>query len=147
MMELVSRVNALLRRASAPALAPDDELSCGPIALVTSAHTVEAGGCPVALTLKEFDLLRTLMQNQGHVLSRRQLLEEVWGCLLYTSAGREVRHAVDQDVSHNEQEHRSREQRAQVHERSQQRRHDATRFALARFRNGEMCIRDRGSTS
>ena len=79
MMELVSRVNALLRRASAPALAPDDELSCGPIALVTSAHTVEAGGCPVALTLKEFDLLRTLMQNQGHVLSRRQLLEEVWG--------------------------------------------------------------------
>lgn len=79
MMELVSRVNALLRRASAPALAPDDELSCGPIALVTSAHTVEAGGCPVALTLKEFDLLRTLMQNQGHVLSRRQLPEEVWG--------------------------------------------------------------------
>lgn len=79
MMELVSRVNALLRRAAAPAVAPDDELSCGPIALVVSAHTVEAGGCSVALTLKEFDLLRTLMQNLGHVLSRRQLLEDVWG--------------------------------------------------------------------
>ena len=36
-------------------------------------------GEPVTLTLKEFDLLRTLMQNEGHVLSRRQLLEDVWG--------------------------------------------------------------------
>ena len=63
MMELVSRVNALMRRAAAPAVAADDEFSCGPI----------------ALTLKEFDLLRTLMQNEGHVLSRRQLLEDVWG--------------------------------------------------------------------
>lgn len=79
MMELVSRVNALLRRASAPAVAPDDELSCGPISLVVSAHTVSVGGCPVTLTLKEFDLLRTLLQNQGHVLSRSQLLEDVWG--------------------------------------------------------------------
>ncbi len=79
MMELVSRVNALLRRASAPAAVPDDRLSCGPIELVASAHTVSAGGSPVALTLKEFDLLRALMQNRDHVLSRRQLLEDVWG--------------------------------------------------------------------
>lgn len=79
MMELVSRVNALMRRASAPAVVPDDELSCGPIELVVSAHTVAAGGRPVSLTLKEFDLLRMLMQNQGHVLSRSQLLEDVWG--------------------------------------------------------------------
>lgn len=79
MMELVSRVNALMRRASAPAVVPDDELSCGPIELVVSAHTVAAGGRPVSLTLKEFDLLRMLIQNQGHVLSRSQLLEDVWG--------------------------------------------------------------------
>lgn len=79
MMELVSRVNALMRRASAPAVVPDDELSCGPIELVVSAHTVAAGNQSVSLTLKEFDLLRMLMQNQGHVLSRSQLLEDVWG--------------------------------------------------------------------
>ena len=78
MMELVSRVNALLRRAGAPAAARD-ELSCGPVVLTASAHTVSVDGQPVALTLKEFDLLRALMQNEGRVLSRRQLLEDVWG--------------------------------------------------------------------
>ena len=79
MMELVSRVNALLRRASAPAVSADDELACGPITLTVSAHTVGVDGVPVTLTLKEFDLLRTLMQNAGHVLTRGQLLEDVWG--------------------------------------------------------------------
>ena len=79
MMELVSRVNALLRRASAPSVTVDDELTCGPITLVVSAHTVHVDGVPVTLTLKEFDLLQALMQNAGHVLSRSQLLEDVWG--------------------------------------------------------------------
>ena len=79
MMELVSRVNALMRRASAPPVMADDELSCGPIELCVSAHTVQVGGEPITLTLKEFDLLHTLLQNQGHVLSRSQLLEDVWG--------------------------------------------------------------------
>ena len=79
MMELGSRVNALMRRAAAPAVAADDEFSCGPIALTVSSHDVSVDGENVALTLKEFDLLRTLMQNEGHVLSRRQLLEDVWG--------------------------------------------------------------------
>ncbi|WP_418832227.1 response regulator transcription factor [Paraeggerthella sp.] len=79
MMELVSRVNALMRRASAPAVIPDDDMACGPIELCVSAHTVSVDGQPVTLTLKEFDLLHTLMKNAGHVLSRRQLLEDVWG--------------------------------------------------------------------
>ena len=78
MMELVSRVNALLRRAQAPAVNSSDTLTCGPIELVSSAHTVKAGGTPVSLTLKEFDLLHALMKNEGKVLSRRQLLEDVW---------------------------------------------------------------------
>ena len=78
MMELVSRVNALLRRAQAPATGGADVLACGPIELVRSAHTVSVAGTPVALTLKEFDLLRALMSNEGKVLTRRQLLEDVW---------------------------------------------------------------------
>ena len=79
MMELVSRVNALLRRAAAPAVSGDSELTCGPIKLASSSHTASVDGVPLTLTLKEFDLLRTLMQNAGHVLSRAQLLEAVWG--------------------------------------------------------------------
>lgn len=81
MMELVSRVNALLRRASAPtaAASSEDLLVAGPVRLAVSAHTVEVGGEPANLTLKEFDLLKTLMLNEGHVLSRSQLLEDVWG--------------------------------------------------------------------
>lgn len=79
MMELVSRVNALLRRASAPAVSGDDELAQGPIKLTVSSHVASAGGVPLSLTLKEFDLLKALMQNAGHVLSRSQLLEDVWG--------------------------------------------------------------------
>lgn len=80
MMELVSRVNALLRRAQAPASEDSgDVLSSGSIVLTSSAHTVAVDGEPVALTLKEFDLLRALMASEGKVLSRSQLLEEVWG--------------------------------------------------------------------
>lgn len=79
MMELVSRVNALLRRASTPAVSGDDELVQGPIKLTVSSHTASVDGEPLSLTLKEFDLLKTLMQNTGHVLSRSQLLEDVWG--------------------------------------------------------------------
>lgn len=80
MMELVSRVNALLRRAQAPASEDSgDVLSSGSIVLTSSAHTVTVDGEPVALTLKEFDLLRALMASEGKVLSRSQLLEEVWG--------------------------------------------------------------------
>ena len=79
MMELVSRVNALLRRAAAPTAPAGDMLECGPIELRVLEHTVSAGGVPVELTLKEFDLLRALLRNVGRVLSRGQLLEDVWG--------------------------------------------------------------------
>lgn len=89
MMELVSRVNALLRRASTPATPVDDELSFGEVTLCSSSHSVTAGGVPVTLTLKEFDLLRALLCNVGHVLTRQQLLEDVWG-LTYVGETRTV---------------------------------------------------------
>lgn len=84
MMELVSRVNALLRRAqvqreAAAGADAAEEIAAGPIVLAPAAHTVTVGGSPVALTLKEFDLLRALMQNRCRVLTRAQLLEDVWG--------------------------------------------------------------------
>lgn len=78
MMELVSRCNALLRRASRGETARDAVVRCGDIAIDTDAHDVRVNGAPVELTLKEFSLLYTLVENRGHVLSRAQLLKEVW---------------------------------------------------------------------
>ena len=82
MMELISRVNALLRRANRPAQGaaeeiaePSDLMVVGAIKLSPSARTVMADGREVNLTRKEFDLLRTLMENKGRVLTR----EQVWG--------------------------------------------------------------------
>lgn len=80
MMELVSRVNALLRRSSKWSAAPaDDALTCGVISLSPSAHEVCVNGTVLDLTLKEFELLHKLLKEQGHALSRPQLLEDVWG--------------------------------------------------------------------
>lgn len=79
MMELMARVNALLRRSSEVSASKTDEISCGPLTLSVSSHAVSVRKKPITLTLKEFDLLKTLLQNKGHVLSRDQLLQEVWG--------------------------------------------------------------------
>ena len=79
MMELVSRCNALLRRAvRQPAPQAKRLLACGPIEVDLDAREVRAGGVAAELTLKEFDLLSELIENQGRVLSRAQLLERVW---------------------------------------------------------------------
>lgn len=77
MMELVSRIRAVLRR-TAPAVSRD-ELHVGQILMDTGRHIVTAAGREVELTLKEFELLRTLMENEGIVLTRDRLLENVWG--------------------------------------------------------------------
>ena len=42
-------------------------------------HTVTVDGQPVAMPLKEFDLLEYLMRNSGRVLTRGQLIERIWG--------------------------------------------------------------------
>ena len=80
MIELVSRANALLRRARRSSGERSDGcLRGGPVVLDPQAHSVQVGGNPVDLTLKEFDLLKVLMENAGRVLSRTQLFEAVWG--------------------------------------------------------------------
>ena len=80
MMELVSRVNALLRRSAGWGQTPTGEvLSCGPITLSSFAHEARVQGALLDLTLKEFELLQKLLVEQGHALSRAQLLEDVWG--------------------------------------------------------------------
>jgi DNA-binding response OmpR family regulator len=72
---LLARVRALLRRG-----APGDERGYrfGDVAVDAATRTVTRGGQPVALTFKEFDLLVALLERHGAVVTRRQLLEEVW---------------------------------------------------------------------
>ena len=77
MMEMLSRIKAVLRRA-----APKDGktiLYHGDITLDKSRHIVTAEGREVALTLKEFNLLRLLMEKPRQVFSRDELLATVWG--------------------------------------------------------------------
>ena len=75
MMELLSRIRALLRRAQPE----EDVLTRGGLQVVPAKHTVRAGGEPVALTQKEFELLCLLLRNPGTVFSREQLIRQVWG--------------------------------------------------------------------
>lgn len=103
MMELLSRVNALLRRArrneerarqaadlaraeaesshSSASEPPHGKeiLEIGPIRLDAARYLVVVGGNEVRLTHKEFETLRFLMSNCGIVVSRNQLLIQVWG--------------------------------------------------------------------
>ncbi len=79
MMELVSRVKALLRRTQSSGPHDSDLLRCGSVALDPGSHKVTVAEEAVTLTLKEFALLQELMMNRGRVLSRAQLLASVWG--------------------------------------------------------------------
>lgn len=77
MMELIARVKALLRRAeerSAP-----DRYQAGCLMVCPERHLVEVEGKPVTLTLKEFELLVMLLKNRNMVLTRDQLLNQIWG--------------------------------------------------------------------
>jgi two-component system response regulator RegX3 len=56
-----------------------DLLEVGPIRLNIGKHQVFVNGNPVALPLKEFELLEFLMRNSGRVLTRSQLIDRVWG--------------------------------------------------------------------
>jgi len=76
--ELVLRVGAVLRRLAAPAVAAGGLLSAGPIVVDRSAHRVTVDGTDIELTATEFKLLRTLIEREGRVQSRAQLLETVW---------------------------------------------------------------------
>lgn len=76
MMELVSRVKAVLRRTEGK---ETRELSAGGILLNVNRHTVTVNGVPVTLTLKEFELLRCMMEHRGFVFTRDRLLGDIWG--------------------------------------------------------------------
>lgn len=76
-MELISRVKALLRRCEG---AEDEKIySVKDLRLDVEKHSVSVEGESIELTYKEYELLRLLMQNAGIVTSREAILERVWG--------------------------------------------------------------------
>ena len=78
--ELVARVKALLRRSGSHKQEEQPtQLSAAGITLDLTTYHAMAGGERLQLTLKEFELLRTLIQNKGRILNRDQLLNKVWG--------------------------------------------------------------------
>lgn len=76
-MEMVSRIKAVLRRCEA--YEKKDILSIGEIKLSDREHLVTVNGESVVLTLKEFEILKLFMSNPGIVFSRDKLLSSVWG--------------------------------------------------------------------
>ena len=78
MMELLSRIRALLRRSGADNDS-QEEYRVGSLYVNPVRHEVQVDGKDVVLTLKEFELLNLLISRQGIVFTRAQLLDEIWG--------------------------------------------------------------------
>jgi len=79
MIELMSRIKALLRR-SEMTIEKEDSFKIGPLYVSLSKHVVKVNGEEVTtLTYKEFELLSLLLQNQETVFSRDQILQAIWG--------------------------------------------------------------------
>ena len=77
--ELVARVKALFRRTDAMEERNFESLNSGELKLNLASHEVFKQGEKIELTLKEYELLKILIQNRGRVMTRDLLLEKVWG--------------------------------------------------------------------
>jgi DNA-binding response OmpR family regulator len=103
--ELVARVKAVLRRATGPITASEPAvLRAGDLELDPVAHEATKAGGPLALTVKEFDLLAYLMRNPNRAFRREELLEHVWGWTYGDTATvtvhmRRLREKVEDDAS------------------------------------------------
>ncbi|MEO6881565.1 MAG: response regulator transcription factor, partial [Mycobacteriaceae bacterium] len=75
--ELMARVRALLRRS--PGGGGEDVLDVAGVRMEHAAHRVQVDGTEVGLANKEYELLRVLLEHAGQVVTREQILAEVWG--------------------------------------------------------------------
>jgi two-component system response regulator MprA len=85
--ELVARIHAVARRRLSPEAGI---LKAGPITLDQERHLVTLNGSAVELTVKEYDLLQLFLRHVGRVLSRRFILDQVWGHEFYDENNVEV---------------------------------------------------------
>lgn len=93
--ELVARVKAILRRTEPRRAEPAGSIRIADVTIDPARRTVHAGEREIDLRTKEFDLLLTLAENEGIVLSREKLLDLVWGFDFYGQT-----RTVDVHVAH-----------------------------------------------
>src|SRR5712691_7049123 len=102
--ELVARVKAVLRRASAPSV-PAARIEVGDLVVDPGRREVRKGGSPLRLTTLEFDLLSFLVGNPNRVFSRGELMGRVWGYTSVLDTGtvtvhvRRLREKIEDDPS------------------------------------------------
>ncbi|MCK4741527.1 MAG: response regulator transcription factor [Anaerolineales bacterium] len=77
--ELIARIKSVLRRAQASEFRNETTLQKGPLSMNLDKHEAHWDGELLELSALEFDLLETLIRNEGHVLTREQLISTVWG--------------------------------------------------------------------
>lgn len=108
LLELLARVDALLRRSRRAAHNADEAVTFGDVRVDLRARQVTRRGRPVALRPKEFELFQALVRREGKVATRNELLREVWG---YDPAVvsrtvdthiAELRRKLERDASHPE---------------------------------------------
>jgi len=100
--ELVLRVDSVLRRAGERATPTQGSVADGDLVVDSGKHQATLAGGPLALTGREFDLLRFLLENPGQAFSREELLQRVWGWSFgdqstVTVHVRRLREKVEQD--------------------------------------------------
>ena len=102
--ELVARIEALLRRSDQNN--KKAALSCGDLTLDAASHQARRGDKVVDLSIKEYRLLEYMMRHEGEILSRRQLLKDVWDKDFDTNTNvvdvyvRYLRQKIDEDNAH-----------------------------------------------
>jgi two-component system alkaline phosphatase synthesis response regulator PhoP len=79
MMELLARIEALLRRAPAAVVVSADVYQFGPVRVDFRKAEVTRAGATVELSAREFQLLRYFIEHRGNAITREELLNEVWG--------------------------------------------------------------------
>lgn len=77
--ELHARIRLARPRLPSPVAAPPIPTQQGDLAIDPSGYSARIKGRPLDLTYKEFELLRCLVESAGRVLTREQILDEVWG--------------------------------------------------------------------
>ncbi|NUM43818.1 MAG: response regulator transcription factor [Anaerolineales bacterium] len=103
--EVVSRVNAVLRRAGSTPIEPGERLTLGTMIIDAGARAVTLGEKNIPLSAKEFDLLYHFAQHPRQVFTREQLLEQVWGYEFFGDAStvtvhiRRLREKIEADPS------------------------------------------------
>ncbi len=78
-LELLSRIRAVLRRSQRKDVIASSDLQCGDITINSLSHKVYISGNEISLTFKEYELLSFLLQNKNVAMSRSVLMNKIWG--------------------------------------------------------------------